>query len=431
MSNKPYIPIPVFDTLQDVVDQYKTIYAAEKPHQVIRQWLEHCFKKSAVGFPVFAIKDYQVALNFLYNYRGSHDTFGSYRRDIERLLQWSWFVRNQSFLTHKREDIEAFVEFCLKPPKRWISTKNVARFKKVNGEKVPNTEWRLFDVSVSKKEHKDGIEPDKNRYAFSQSALKVMFSVLSSFYNYLLQEQAVNMNPVALIRQKSKFLQKESKRQQIRRLSNEQWEMVINGAKEKALREPSHERTVFILSCLYGMYVRISELVSHTRWTPTMGDFFKDADGNWWFKTIGKGNKQRQIAVSDAMLNALQHYRQNHLKLSPLPALNEKTSLIHNLKNMNKSITNDDVIRNLAQECFDEAAYSLELQGKHEEANGLHIATVHWLRHTGISEDVKYRPREHVRDDAGHSSGAITDKYIDVELKERAKSAKDKIIIEN
>jgi hypothetical protein len=26
----------------------------------------------------------------------------------------------------------------------------------VNGEKVPNTEWRLFDVSVSKKEHKDG-----------------------------------------------------------------------------------------------------------------------------------------------------------------------------------------------------------------------------------------------------------------------------------
>ena len=41
---------------------------------------------------------------------------------------------------------------------------------------------------------------------------------------------------------------------------------------------------------------------------------------------------------------------------------------------------------------------------------------MHWLRHTGISDDVKQRPREHVRDDAGHSSGAITDKYIDVEL---------------
>ncbi|EKD92007.1 MAG: Site specific recombinase, phage integrase [uncultured bacterium] len=50
------------------------------------------------------------------------------------------------------------------------------------------------------------------------------------------------------------------------------------------------------------------------------------------------------------------------------------------------------------------------------------------MRHTGISEDVKTRPREHVRDDAGHSSGAITDKYIDVELSARAKSAKNKSI---
>lgn len=56
----------------------------------------------------------------------------------------------------------------------------------------------------------------------------------------------------------------------------------------------------------------------------------------------------------------------------------------------------------------------------------LRSATVHWLRHTGISEDVKIRPREHVRDDAGHSSSAITDRYIDVELQARAQSAKNK-----
>ena len=48
---------------------------------------------------------------------------------------------------------------------------------------------------------------------------------------------------------------------------------------------------------------------------------------------------------------------------------------------------------------------------------------MHWLRHTGISDDVKIRPREHVRDDAGHSSSAITDKYIDIELNERHRSA--------
>jgi hypothetical protein len=43
------------------------------------------------------------------------------------------------------------------------------------------------------------------------------------------------------------------------------------------------------------------------------------------------------------------------------------------------------------------------------------------LRHTGISDGVKIRPREYVHDDAGHSS-AITDRYIGVELTARARS---------
>src|SRR3546814_18061476 len=106
MSNKPYIPTPVFDAFSDVLDQYKEIYANEKPNQIISQWLNHCFAHTKTDVPSFAVKDYQMALNFLYSYRGSTDTFGAYRRDVEHLLQWSWFVRHQSVLKHKREDIE-------------------------------------------------------------------------------------------------------------------------------------------------------------------------------------------------------------------------------------------------------------------------------------------------------------------------------------
>ncbi len=51
---------------------------------------------------------------------------------------------------------------------------------------------------------------------------------------------------------------------------------------------------------------------------------------------------------------------------------------------------------------------------------------MHWLWR--ISEDVKIRPREHVRDDAGHGSSEITDKYIDIELRERHASSKNKKI---
>ena len=78
--------------------------------------------------------------------------------------------------------------------------------------------------------------------------------------------------------------------------------------------------------------------------------------------------------------------------------------------------------------CFDQAIDNLKRDGHEDEADSLREATVHWLRHTGISDDVKVRPREHVRDDAGHGSGAITDRYIDVNLKDRHQSAKDKII---
>jgi len=51
-------------------------------------------------------------------------------------------------------------------------------------------------------------------------------------------------------------------------------------------------------------------------------------------------------------------------------------------------------------------------------------STTHIEALYGISNDVKIGPREHVRDDAGHSSGAITDKYIDIEKRTSSLLAK-------
>lgn len=429
MSSKMYMPKPVFDTLEIVLDQYKAFYADDQPRQRIRQWLNHCFQdvNKRVAIPTYASKDYQCVLNFLYSYRGISGTFVAYRRELERLLQWSWFVREQSLLKHKREDIEAFIEFCMKPHKRWIGLKKVSRFSSKDGLKVPNPEWRPFVVSLNKKDRRLGVEPHKDDYQFSQSALKVMFGILSSFYHFLLQEEITFLNPVALIRQKSKFLRKESVAPIIRRLSDEQWGVVIGLAQQQAEVDMKKERTVFILSCLYSLYLRISELVASDRWMPTMGDFFKDSDGSWWFKTVGKGHKSRQIAVSQSMLKALKRYRTVYLNAAAYPSPGEKTPLIGHMTNPNRPLIDTSVIRNLIQACFDQAADHLEKTDQHEAAL-LRTATVHWLRHTGISEDVKIRPREHVRDDAGHSSSAITDRYVDVELKERAKSARTKNI---
>lgn len=82
-----------------------------------------------------------------------------------------------------------------------------------------------------------------------------------------------------------------------------QWQTVIDIAKKLAEKNPNtHERTLFVMSILYSMYLRISELTASDRWTPKMNDFARDADNNWWFTTVGKGNKERQIAVSETML---------------------------------------------------------------------------------------------------------------------------------
>lgn len=402
-------PTPLFDTLT-----YLDIHNVKLP-------------ELDIAMPAEALRDYHHACFFLYSYRGSQMTFNAYRREIERLLQWCWFVANKSIKELTKFDFEVFLEFCQKPPKHWIGNQHVERFIDRDGLRLPNPAWRPFKATVSKKAFKDGKEPNIKTYTLSQSALQAIFSILSSFYKYLEQEEYVSLNPVAQIRQKSKFLRKHQSKAPIRRLSELQWSYVIETTELLASENPEmHERSLFIMTALYAMYLRISELAASPRWEPQMGHFYQDIDGNWWFKTVGKGNKERDISVSDAMLNALKRYRK-HLGLSSQPSPGETTPLILKAKGAGP-ITQTRQIRNIVQVCFDKSIERIQNDGFQEEAEILATATVHWLRHTGISEDVKIRPREHVRDDAGHSSSAITDRYIDIELRERHASARKKLV---
>ena len=421
MINKPR---PLFDTLEHIQEQYKLCQASESK-QVIASWLKQCFFDSSFNLPSYAIKDYHHLLNFLHSYRGSLDTFNAYRRDLERLIQWCWLIQEKSVLQLKRTDIETFIEFCQNPHKRWIGIKTVARFIDKNGLRQPNPAWHPFVVRIPKKAVQDGQHPEKSKFELSSTGIKQIFAILGSFYNYLLQEEITEVNPILQIRQKSKFVRKQQQSPIIRRLSDTQWQAVIEVATSLADQSPQqHERTLFIMRALYGMYLRISELTATKRWIPKMADFFRDPNGDWWFKTVGKSNKMRQIAVSPIMLVALKRWRK-HLRLSPLPSVQEQTPLIPKAIG-NGAVESTRAIRNIVQTCFDIAVKNLSQENKFEEAEMLRSATVHWLRHTGISDDVKIRPREHVRDDAGHSSGAITDRYIDVESQARAKSAQRK-----
>lgn len=416
MSEPCPAPTPVFDNLAEMGNPFRSpVSPGDRLQQAAR------VATSALQ------ADLQRSTEFLYSYRGSPDTFASYRREIERFVQWCWLIQGLTLAEVRRQHIEQFIEFCRNPPRHWIGSKSVARFINTGAERAANPDWRPFVAKVSKRDHKLGLAADPGAYVLSQSGLQAIFSVLSTYFNYLIQEEHVELNPVAQIRQKGKFLRKRQGSQAIRRLSQAQWHEVLN-AMDQAMPEdpPRFERALFIMSCLFGLYLRISELAESDRWQPSMGDFQQDSQGNWWFTTVGKGNKERDISVSDAMLDALRRFR-GFLGMTPLPLPGESTPLIPKIRGKG-GISSTRQIRFIVQDSFDRAIDRLRAQGEPEEADALQAATVHWLRHTGISEDVKMRPREHVRDDAGHGSSAITDRYIDVERQERHNSARGKKI---
>ena len=399
-------PIALFDTLERIDSQKLPEY---------------------ITLP-FAENDFLATKSFLKEYSNNDATFVAYRREIERFLQWVWLISEKSILTLKRIDIEAYIAFCQKPPKRWIGLSKQSRFITQNADRIPNPKWRCFVATLSKREIKSGQKPTTNDFHLSQASLSALFASLKSFYNYCIDEGLTEINPVGQIRQKSQYLRKQQSKRKIRRLNELQWSEVIKMAECMAIDDPiMHERTFFIMNILYLLCLRISELTVTQYHTPTMGDFYRDSDNRWWFKTVSKGNKARDIPVPNEMLVILKRYRR-YRKLSPvLPLSNDSTPLLLSTRS-NTSITSDRPIRTVVQQCFDATVEKLMQDGFNEDANALENATVHWLRHTGISDDInkRKRPIAHVRDDVGHSSSAITDLYNDIETHERHASARRK-----
>lgn len=176
MSANKQIPSPLFDGLQAMLK-----------NENYQPTLSNAFQQ-----------DYEHAKNFLLSYRGSIDTFNSYRRDIERFLQWCFFKENKTVKQIKRAEFENFLAFCQKPPILWIATTVEDRFIEKNGEKIPNKKWRPFVVKISKTETKLGEKPNKKNYEFSEKSFNALFAIVGSFYNYLIQEEYTLINPTLL-----------------------------------------------------------------------------------------------------------------------------------------------------------------------------------------------------------------------------------------
>lgn len=407
MSQTHPTPLPLFDTHDNLNDTY----------QLVSTYIATLAIDNAQH-------EFKLCTEFLKSYGKSSDTFTAYRREVERLLHWSWLVCKKPLRELSRNDIREYLEFIIAPPVNWVSVKITHRFiTNESGERAANPAWRPFVVKISKNARRLGQEPEKSRYKLGNKSIEAIFAILSSLFNYLQQEEYLDSNPVALIRQKKGYIQRQQTRKVTRRLSKTQWHYVITTCEEMANTDDLHERTLFLMSAFYLLGLRISELAHSEERCAEMGNFAPDKRGLWWYTTVGKGNKMRDVAVPDEMLSALKRYRQ-YLGLPPLPHRGENSPLLTKIKGKDGLGTRQ--IRNIVQSVFDLAITRLKEAGKIDEADDLAAATVHWLRHTAISTEVEYRPREHIRDDVGHENPATMDKYIDTDRLARHQSAKSK-----
>jgi integrase/recombinase XerD len=226
-------------------------------------------------------------------------------------------------------------------------------------------------------------------------------------------------NPIPAIRKQSVYLIKGATQKAIKRLSDLQWDTVLDCAKRNADQSPEYERTLFVIAMLKTLYLRVSELSDRPNWQPVWKHFWQDSDGNHWLKVLGKGNKIRDISVPSALFSYIERYQRYRVSLNPNFGAN--SSLVSKQRGTGGMTSRQ--LRRIVQQSFDQAYQQMCDEGFLKDAKVLREASTHWLRHTGASQDIATRPLKHMADDLGHASMGTTDQvYIQSDMKERAKS---------
>jgi site-specific recombinase XerD len=251
--------------------------------------------------------------------------------------------------------------------------------------------------------------------------MKICYSAVSAYYDYLTDEGYAFGNPIPAIRKQSPYLIKGATQKTIKRLSDLQWDFVLECAETAADKDPMHERTLFVIATLKTLYLRVSELSDRSNWQPVWKHYWQDSDGNNWLKVLGKGNKLRDVSVPSALSPYIDRYQRYRSSLNSSFGINSAMVA----KNRGSGGMTSRQLRRIVQEGFDLAYDRMIAEGFGGEAKALREATTHWLRHTGASQDIATRPLKHMSDDLGHASMGTTDQiYIQSDMKERAKSGK-------
>lgn len=362
------------------------------------------------------------------NYTGrnkSEHTFTRFRNETERFLLWVFLVKCKAMEQLRKADILEYADFCWQPPTSWICLANHEKFIPRNGRYTQNPAWAPFKLKLPKNSDQNDSPQDKKKYKPSQQTLTATFTAVIAFYKYLMNEEYLYGNPAQIAKPDCRHFIRDSQVKEVRRLTEAQWQYVFNVALNLANEDRLYERSLFIICALKTLFLRVSELSERDNWTPVMGHFWQDTEGNWWLKVFGKGRKLRDITVPDSFIDYLKRYRR-YRGLPPLPASGENHPIVEKIRGQG-GMTSRQLAR-IVQHVFDIAYDKMRSTEGEDKARKLKEASTHWLRHTGASMEVERgRALKDLSEDLGHSSMATTDTiYVQTENRVRAKSGKNR-----
>ncbi len=348
-------------------------------------------------------------------------TYDRFRNEIEKFILWSILIKKLPIDDLRKADILEYADFCWKPPVTWIGTSNQERYKLIGSYFTPNDLWHPFKIQAPKSQTIK--EVDKKKYRPSQQTLTSTFTALIVFYNYLMGEELCYGNPAQIAKKDCRHFISDTQVKEIKRLSSEQWQYLLDTAVDMADTDPIYERNLFVIAALKTLFLRISELSERANWSPVMGHFWQDEDENWWLKVFGKGRKLRDTTVPLDFIPFLQRYRISR-DLSGLPYSGDNNVLVEKIRGQGGMTSRH--LRRLVQTIFDQAFTRMKQSAGEDKALRLKEATTHWLRHTGASMEIERgRALKDLSEDLGHASMATTDTiYVQSENKTRAQSGK-------
>jgi integrase len=187
-------------------------------------------------------------------------------------------------------------------------------------------------------------------------------------------------------------------------LAPDEWQAMLetmdNYPEETYEQQCEKERLKFLVTILFCLGLRVSELVEH-HWNA-----FRKHQELWWFYLVGKGGKPARIPVNDDLLRAIIRYR-SFLRLKPLPESSDESALIPSLQN-GTAITARQInviVKKLALATVKSFPFSEEKQKK------LKKFSVHWFRHLSATWQSKLGV-QYIQQNMRHSKKETTNVYL-------------------